>query len=94
MPEMNGRDMCVAMKADPCLEAVPVIFLTALTEVSEKVRAFDVGGVDYITKPFQVEEVQARVKTHLALQRTTRELGGIAEGFTRKGARPCAAMAA
>jgi signal transduction histidine kinase len=75
MPEMNGRDMCAAMKANPRLEAVPVIFLTALTEVSEKVRAFDVGGVDYITKPFQVEEVQARVKTHLALQRTTRELG-------------------
>lgn len=74
MPEMNGYDVCRALKANPALKDVPVIFLTALGELSDKVRAFDTGAVDYVTKPFQIEEVEARVRTHMALRRQSREL--------------------
>ena len=74
MPEMNGYQVCERLKATPALKDVPVIFLTALGDVADKVRAFDVGGIDYITKPFQLEEVQARVRTHVALRQAGREL--------------------
>ena len=69
MPEMDGYEVCRRLKANDRSKDVPVIFLTALTDTADKVRAFDVGGVDYITKPFQFEEVLARVKTHVALRR-------------------------
>jgi putative two-component system response regulator len=69
MPEMNGYDVCTQLKADGHLQSIPVIFLSALAELSDKMKAFAVGGVDYIIKPFQFEEVQARVKTHLTLRR-------------------------
>ena len=69
MPEMSGWDVCVELKADPALQDIPVIFITALGETTEKVRAFALGAVDYVTKPFQVEEVCARVATHLELRR-------------------------
>ena len=74
MPEMDGYEVCARLKERPELRDIPVIFLTALTETADKVRAFDAGGVDYITKPFQVEEVLARVKTHVALRRARQEL--------------------
>ena len=74
MPEMNGYAVCRQLKAWDKLKDVPVIFLTALTDTADKVKAFDVGGVDYITKPFQFEEVLARVKTHVALRQAQREL--------------------
>ena len=70
MPEMDGYEVCRRLKEIEGLTDVPVIFLTALTETADKVKAFTVGGVDYITKPFQFEEVMARVNTHLALRRT------------------------
>ena len=73
MPDMNGYEVCTQLKADETLKAIPVIFLSALTETLDKVKAFKVGGVDYITKPFQLEEVTTRVKTHLALR--DREIG-------------------
>jgi response regulator RpfG family c-di-GMP phosphodiesterase len=69
MPEMDGFTVCERLKADPKLAAIPVIFLSALSETEDKVKAFQCGGVDYVTKPFQMEEVHARVKTHLALHR-------------------------
>ena len=69
MPGMNGYEVCVRLKADSALQAVPVIFLSALDDVLDKVKAFSVGGVDYVSKPFQFEEVEARVRTHLALRR-------------------------
>ena len=72
MPYMNGYEVCTKLKADPATRDIPVIFLSALNEVLDKVRAFDVGGVDYITKPFQVEEVVVRVETHLALRNLQR----------------------
>lgn len=74
MPDINGYDVCLRLKANPALTDIPVIFLTALTDVADKVRAFQVGGVDYITKPFQLEEVHARVRTHIALRQARLEL--------------------
>ena len=69
MPEMDGYEVCRQLQAKECSRTVPVIFLTALTETSDKVKAFETGAVDYITKPFQLDEVLARVKTHVALRR-------------------------
>ncbi|HEX3853203.1 MAG TPA: response regulator [Polyangiaceae bacterium] len=74
MPEMNGYEVCVRLKASAKLKDIPVIFLTALTDIADKVKAFEVGGVDYITKPFHIAEVQARVRTHLALRIANLEL--------------------
>jgi len=69
MPEMNGFEVCQRLKADERLAAVPVLFLSALQDIDDKLNAFRAGGVDYITKPFQLEEVRARVETHLQLHR-------------------------
>ncbi len=69
MPEMNGYEVCERLKADDKLQGIPVIFISALTEQLDKVKAFAFGGVDYITKPFQMEELHARVETHLKLRR-------------------------
>src|ERR1700691_4079306 len=74
MPEMNGFKVCELLKSDENLAAIPVIFLSALTDASDKVQAFQCGGVDYVTKPFQVDEVQARVQTHLNMHRLQKEL--------------------
>ena len=74
MPEMNGYEVCQALKADEDLADVPVIFLSALSETEDKLKAFEAGGVDYITKPFQYEEVRARVETHLRIRRLQVEL--------------------
>lgn len=74
MPEMNGYQVCEAFKAQPELKDIPILFLTALSDIADKVKAFSVGGVDFITKPFHLEEVQARVQTHLALRRAHVEL--------------------
>jgi len=67
MPEMDGYEVCERLKSSPRLADIPVIFLSALAEVEDKVKAFRSGGVDYISKPFQFEEVRARVETHLKL---------------------------
>src|SRR5690349_20675110 len=68
MPEMNGYEVCRLLKADEVLRGIPVIFISALNENLDKVNAFATGGVDYITKPFQMEELHARVQTHLKLR--------------------------
>ncbi len=67
MPGMDGYEVCKELKADERTKDIPVIFISALSDVLDKVKAFSVGGVDYITKPFQMEEVVARVETHLTL---------------------------
>jgi len=67
MPEMNGYEVCEQLKADEKLKGIPVIFISALNETLDKVKAFQVGGVDYVTKPFHFEEIHARVETHLKL---------------------------
>jgi PleD family two-component response regulator len=74
MPGIDGFELCRQLKDDPKTAAIPVIFMTALTELEHKVRAFKLGGVDYITKPFQNEEVLARLNAHLTIRRLNREL--------------------
>src|SRR5215207_1319011 len=74
MPEMNGYEVCEHLKSDEGLKGIPVIFISALTEQLDKVKAFATGGVDYITKPFQMEELHARVETHLKVRRLQIEL--------------------
>ena len=68
MPDMDGYAVCERLKADERTRDIPVIFISALNEVIDKVKGFALGGVDYITKPFQAEEVLARVQTHLTLR--------------------------
>lgn len=68
MPDMDGYTVCLLLKADEKTSKIPVIFLSAIDDVLDKVKAFQVGGVDYITKPFQAEEVVIRVKNQLALR--------------------------
>jgi adenylate cyclase len=68
MPKMNGYEVCEKLKKNENTKDIPVIFISALDDVQEKVKAFQVGGVDYITKPFQVEEVLARVQNQLSLR--------------------------
>jgi two-component system sensor histidine kinase EvgS len=74
MPDMNGFDVCRQLKSDENARDIPVIFISALDEAMNKTEAFSIGGVDYITKPFQEEEVLARVKTHLSLRNATKRL--------------------
>ncbi len=74
MPDIDGYEVCQKLKADPELERIPVLFISALTQVQEKVKGFEVGGQDYVTKPFEVREVIERVRTHLELAWTRREL--------------------
>jgi len=69
MPEMDGYQVCAALKKDEQTREIPVIFLTALNEVFDKIKAFKLGGSDYITKPFQIEEVIARIEHQLEIKR-------------------------
>ncbi len=74
MPDMNGYEVCDQLKADSRTQAIPIIFISALDDVLDKVRAFTIGGVDYITKPFQCEEVLARVRCQLIIVQFRQEL--------------------
>ena len=74
MPEMNGLEVCEKLKLDPRVGNIPVIFLTARSDSADILKGFEVGGVDYVTKPFQGAELLARVKTHISLHRARREI--------------------
>ncbi len=74
MPGMNGYEVCAKLQADVRWREVPVIFLSAIGDQNDKVRAFEAGGVDYVTKPFQPGEILARIKTHLAITELRRSL--------------------
>ncbi|OLN26742.1 Response regulator [Desulfovibrio sp. DV] len=74
MPGMDGYEVCRRLAADPATAGIPVIFLTAMTDVADKARGFALGAVDYVTKPFEPLEIQARVRTHLALTQARHEL--------------------
>lgn len=74
IPDMNGYEVCQHLKASPLTRDIPVIFISALDEVLDKVKAFAVGGVDYITKPFSEEEVFARVENNLTIRRLQKQL--------------------
>ena len=74
MPEMDGYQVCQQLKANQQTAGIPVIFLSALNDVIDKVKGFEVGAVDYISKPFQFEEVLVRVQNHIALKVAEREI--------------------
>jgi signal transduction histidine kinase len=74
MPSVDGYEVCRRLKADSRTSSIPIIFLSALNEPLDKVKAFALGGVDFITKPFHVEEVLVRISTHLSLQHMQRQL--------------------
>ncbi len=74
MPGMDGFDVCGRLKSDATVRDIPVIFISSLSQTTDKVKAFTAGGVDYVTKPFEPEEVTARIATHLELRRQKREL--------------------
>lgn len=74
MPKMDGFEVCQRLKAVERLKEIPVIFISALDDVDNKIEAFSKGGVDYVTKPFQEKEVISRVHTHLELERQKREI--------------------
>ncbi len=77
MPGLDGYEVCRQLKAGAQTRAIPVIFISALDDVLDKVEAFQVGGVDYITKPFQIEEVLARVENQLALHQQREEIAAL-----------------
>jgi diguanylate cyclase (GGDEF)-like protein len=74
MPEIDGFETCLRLKTEEITQQIPVIFMTALSSTQDKVRGFEVGAVDYITKPIQQEELLARVNTHVKMQGLTRQL--------------------
>lgn len=83
MPEMDGYEVCRQLKLDAQTRDIPVIFISALQDMEDKLAAFQAGGVDYLSKPFQMEEVLARVQTHLNLYRLQRDLQVIVDERTR-----------
>lgn len=74
MPEMDGFEACKRIKSQPELTSIPIIFMSALSDVTDKLKGFDHGGADYITKPIQHQELLARIETHLKLHRLQQEL--------------------
>ncbi len=74
MPELDGYEVCSRLKGHPVTEHIPIIFITAISEAMDAAKAFDLGAVDYITKPFNPATVKARVKTHIQLSHTMKEL--------------------
>jgi CheY-like chemotaxis protein len=81
MPDMDGVETCNKLKEDESSRDIPVIFLTALTDVKDINQGFDAGGVDYVTKPFNAAELLRRVETQLKLYKTSRELALLKNKF-------------
>ncbi len=84
MPGMNGYEVCTRLKENPETADIPVIFLTAMTDINDKARGFEMGAVDYMAKPFAVLEVQARLDVHLSLLNAKKELKRQNEQLERK----------
>ncbi|MDD4929862.1 MAG: response regulator [Gallionella sp.] len=82
MPDMDGYEVCRRLKANPATRDVPVIFVSAVSETEEKVQGFYVGAVDFVTKPYQRDELMARVRTHLELNRLRHHLEDLVEERT------------
>jgi len=74
MPGMDGYEVCRQLKENPKTQHIPVIFITAISEVMDEAKAFEIGAVDYITKPFNPLTVKARVRTHIELSNTMKAL--------------------
>ncbi len=92
MPEMDGYETCHRLKENPETRAIPIIFMTALSDTIDKLKGFEAGAVDYITKPFDCEEVLARVRTHLTIQNLQRQLARKNEELQSKNAELHAAL--
>lgn len=75
MPEMNGYEVCKELKSNPATKDIPVIFLTAITETESILHGFEFGAADYITKPFNVAELTARIATHIELKKSKEKIG-------------------
>ncbi len=86
MPGMNGYEVCMQLRKDPSTRDIPIIFISALDDTQNKINAFTAGGVDYVTKPFHVEEVLARVETHLALRELQKQLQAANSELARSNA--------
>ena len=84
MAEMDGYQVCERLKSNSITQDIPVIFISALDDIQDKLEAFRVGGVDYITKPFQVDEVLARTRTHLHLKKLQKQLLDANKKFERE----------
>lgn len=84
MPQMDGFEVCRKLKENPSTKDIPVIFISAMNEVTDKVRGFQEGAVDYVTKPFQIEEVESRIETHLALSDLRNRLKNINAELEKK----------
>lgn len=84
MPGIDGYEVCRRLKNDPTTKEIPIIFLSALGETKDKVRGLDLGAVDYISKPFQAEEVIARVNTHITIYRLRREVQAQKDALERE----------
>jgi diguanylate cyclase (GGDEF)-like protein/PAS domain S-box-containing protein len=91
MPDIDGFETCRRLKADNAADDLPVIFMTALADLDSKVKAFAAGGVDYVSKPFQIEELLARVRTHLNLRRAKLDLMAQKSHLENEVAARCAA---
>lgn len=74
MPHLSGYDVCEQLKANPMTKDIPIIFVSALENIEDKIKAFEVGGVDYITKPFQKAEISVRIETQLSIRKMQRSL--------------------
>ncbi|MDM8530914.1 response regulator [Anaerolineales bacterium HSG25] len=74
MPGIDGFETCRRLKVNETTKKIPIIFMTALTDIDSKVKGFEAGGVDYVTKPIELQEVSARITTHLTLYNLQREL--------------------
>lgn len=79
MPGMTGYEVCTRLKSDKTTRDIPVIFISALDDTLDKVKAFEVGAIDYIAKPFQLEEVLARIENHLTMYQQRREIARLNE---------------
>ncbi len=84
MPEMDGYEVCRQLKENSSTKDIPIIFISALNEVTDKVKGFELGAVDYITKPFQIEEVKSRINTHLTLSSLQNRLKNINNELEQK----------
>jgi len=84
MPQMDGFEVCKRLKADETLKDIPVIFITALNDTKDIVKAFSLGAVDYITKPFHIEEIQVRVRNHIKICNLQRQLHAQNQDLERK----------
>jgi len=84
MPGIDGFEVCRRLKDDPATQDIPIIFITALNETLYKIKGFSLGAVDYVSKPFQIEEVRARVNAHLELRRQKQEIQCMARTLEEK----------